>query len=135
MNLVSVYRVREAPQILYELLKSRDPSVNISHKKLPTWDQHKKFIKSSPYKAWYLIDIDGLYVGSVYLTNNDEIGIFLFPNHQNKGHGAAAAIRMLIDKHPRPRYLANIAPFNEAYIEMFKKLGFKPLQHTYEKLS
>ena len=29
---------------LYELLKNKDPNSNISHKKMPTYDEHVKFV-------------------------------------------------------------------------------------------
>ena len=43
---------------LYELLAERDPVANISHREMPTFDQHRKFVDSRPYKAWYLIHSD-----------------------------------------------------------------------------
>ena len=33
---------------LYELLKSRDPRTNISHKSMPSFEEHIKFVKSKP---------------------------------------------------------------------------------------
>ena len=36
-------------KFLFDLLKERNPRVNISHKKMPTYNQHRKFIKSKPY--------------------------------------------------------------------------------------
>ena len=42
-------------EFLYDLLKERDPKSNISHKKMPTFLQHKKFIKSGPYSKWYIV--------------------------------------------------------------------------------
>ena len=46
---------------LFDLLKERDSYVNISHKKMPTYASHLKFITSKPYKKWYIIfSLDGL---------------------------------------------------------------------------
>ncbi len=36
-------------KFLYELLENRDSRANISHKKMPTYRQHVKFVKSKPY--------------------------------------------------------------------------------------
>lgn len=131
MKLVSVYRTKSAPKLLYELLKSRDESVNISHKTMPSYASHCRFIKKCPYPHWYLIEINGIFVGSIYLSYDNEIGIFLFPDEQKKGYGAKA-VQALLKKCGSRRYFANIAPTNKASARMFKKLGFRLIQHTYE---
>ena len=50
---------------------------------------------------------------------------------QRKGIGKKA-IKLLMKKNPRSRYLANVAPNNKKHQEFFKKLGFNGLQYTYE---
>src|SRR5690349_19140925 len=110
MKLVSIYRARrEAQKILYTLLQERDKTINISHQRMPTWDEHKKFIASKPYQAWYLIQCGGLKVGSIYLTRSYEIGIHILRKHQKKGY-APEAIDKLINMYGPHRYLANINP-------------------------
>lgn len=132
MKLVSVYEVA-ADAVLYQLLQERPASANISHKAIPSWEEHKRFLESHPYTAWYLVmksetSLDVL--GSIYLTRDNEIGIFLFKKHQGRGH-ARQAIRALMKLHPRERYLANIALGNESSLGLFKKLGFVHIQNTY----
>ena len=129
MQLVDVYKHPEAPRILFELLRERTPEQSISHKGMPTWDKHCLFISSHPYVAWYLITVDDV-VGSVYLTLKDEIGIFIFNEYHSKGYGSQA-IKLLMEKHPRDRYLANMNPENYKSSGMFMKLGFKHIQDTY----
>ena len=41
---------------LYKLLKDRDPKENISHKAMPSYKEHIKFVKSKPYQKWYIIE-------------------------------------------------------------------------------
>ena len=36
-------------EFLFDLLEERDSTANISHKKMPTYNSHIKFIKSKPY--------------------------------------------------------------------------------------
>ena len=60
---------------LYEHLKKKDPSTNISHKKMPSYDEHVEFVMSKPYTNWYIIECDKKNVGSIYLSKQDEIGI------------------------------------------------------------
>ena len=59
---------------LYELLKNKDPNSNISHKKMPTYDEHVKFVLSKPYTNWYIIECDKKNAGAIYLSKQDEIG-------------------------------------------------------------
>ena len=42
-------------RFLYDLLKERTSSTNISHKKMPTYKEHVKFVNSKPYAKWYVI--------------------------------------------------------------------------------
>jgi hypothetical protein len=116
-------------KFLYELLENRDPLVNISHKKLPTFSEHIKFVKSKPYSKWYIILQNDKRIGSIYLSKNDEIGIFL--NNKRKGIGKEA-LELIIQKNPRNRYLANISPKNKKSIKFFKNQKFKLIQYTYE---
>ena len=48
-------RPSDDTKFLFEFLKDRDSRVNISHKKMPTYASHVKFIESKPYKKWYII--------------------------------------------------------------------------------
>ena len=118
-------------QFLYNLLEERKPVTYISHKKMPTYEEHVNFVKSSPYSKWYIIEVDGERAGSIYLTKQNEIGIFLNEGLQEKGIGSNA-LNVLIGKNPDLRYLANINPENKKSIEFFKKLGFTLIQYTYE---
>ena len=116
---------------LYELLKERDPRANISHKKMPSFVQHVKFVLSKPYAKWYVIVECENRIGSIYLTKDNEIGIFLKKNLQCKGIGVKV-LKLLMENNPRDRYLANVNPKNKKSIQFFKNNGFKLIQHTYE---
>ncbi len=118
-------------RFLFNLLKERDPQTNISHKKMPTYSQHEKFVKSKPYKKWYIIKSQSNKVGSIYLSEQDEIGIFLKKDVQGKNIGNQA-LEILMKKSPKQRYLANVNPNNSKSISFFEKNGFKLIQYTYE---
>jgi RimJ/RimL family protein N-acetyltransferase len=116
---------------LYELLKERKASSNISHKEMPTFEQHCSYVESRPHKEWYLIYADGQVAGQVYVTEKNEIGIQIFSAFHRRGY-ATEAVRNLIKNHKKgEQLLANINPKNKASIAFFKKLGFKIVQHTY----
>ena len=119
-------------KFLFDLLKDRDHHINISHKKIPTYEEHIKFIKSKPYSKWYIIFKSKQKIGSIYLSKNDEIGIFVSKKFQGKNIGNYA-LSGLIKKNPRKRFLANVNPKNKKSISFFKKNGFKLIQYTFEK--
>jgi RimJ/RimL family protein N-acetyltransferase len=71
-------------------------------------------------------------VGHTYLSKSDEIGVFVTKSFHSMGIGRKA-VEDLMRLHKRERYLANINPVNFISQEMFKKLGFKQIQFTFEK--
>ena len=131
MRLIDVYTRHDAPAVLYMLLSERTPDQSISHVKMPSEDAHLKFFRSKPYLDWCLIEDDQRIVGSVYLTKNREIGIFIFKKYGQSGYGAKA-VQLLIQKWPG-RVLANANPRNEASRALFISLGFRELQVTFVK--
>jgi len=118
-------------RFLYNLLKERDPLANISHKKMPTYSEHISFISSKPYLKWYIIMYGSKKVGSIYLSRQNEIGIFIKKNFQNNQIGRFA-LELLIKKNPKKRYLANVNPNNKTSINFFKNHKFKLIQYTFE---
>lgn len=129
---LSLRRVNETDlRFLFNFLKERDPDTNISHKKMPSFTEHKQFVKSKPYSYWYVIELARKKIGTIYLSKNNEIGIFIKMEYQNKGI-ATKALKLLITKHPRKRFLANVNPKNKFSAKFFKNNNFKLIQHTYE---
>jgi RimJ/RimL family protein N-acetyltransferase len=119
-------------KFLFDLLKQREGIVNISHKSLPTWEEHVEFIKNNTYQSWDIIWVDNVRIGNIYLTDRDEIGIFLDRKFQRNGHGSIA-INEFMKKNGKKRYLANINPTNYKSIQFFGKHGFIHIQNTYHK--
>ena len=118
-------------RFLYNQLKERDPKINISHKKMPSYSEHTKFVLSKPYSKWYIIYYKNRKVGNVYLSKMNEIGIFILNTIKVKGLGSLV-LEQVLKKNPKTRYLANVNPKNIKSAEFFKKNGFKLIQHTYE---
>ena len=85
-NLVKLKEVTEEnADFLYEMLKERDSTINVTHKELPSFNKHLEFIKSNPYDAWYIIEIESKQVGHIWLDNVDRIG--WFTKKEFKGFG------------------------------------------------
>ena len=118
-------------RFLYNLLMERDARANISHKKIPTYNQHVSFVSAKPYSKWYVILYDTNEAGSIYLTSQNEIGIFIKKSFQSMQLGNIA-LRKMIQKNPKKRYLANVNPQNKKSMRFFKNNGFKLIQYTFE---
>lgn len=146
VRLVNVYRsggIRPgAIEFLYRLLEERPRVANISHGTMPTLGQHRRFVRSRPYRAWYVVETAALgeRVGSVSVTTRNEIGIAILKAHQRRDY-ARAALRELVAKVSplkgvrsvrRGKFIANVAPGNRRAHELFKGLGARPVQVTYE---
>ena len=150
IKLVDVYteiaETRVATHFLYELLKERqdDKAINISHAKLPTFEEHTRFVDSRTYAEWFLIyeewgNVEMGPIGAIYLTKpprpsvvGNEIGIHILKDYCGKGFGKTA-ICLLMNRHPGMTFHANINPHNFRSIDVFEGLGFELCQLTYRK--
>ncbi len=136
MRLVEV-RVNLDCEVLYELLHERTPEQSISHKAMPTTAEHEKFVASRPYFAWYLIWVKSWSrmvlpkaVGSIYLSNQREVGVSIYNDFKSKGYGTEA-IKKLMELHPG-KFFFNINPMNySGRVFLQEQFGAKLIQHTY----
>tara|TARA_B110000014_G_C20125674_1_gene599393 strand:- start:1290 stop:1691 length:402 start_codon:yes stop_codon:yes gene_type:complete len=119
-------------KFLHELLEQREGRINISHKTIPTWNEHLEFVKNHDYLSWDIILVNNEKVGNIYLTNRNEIGIFIHKKFQSLGYGSDALVQFM-KKNGKKRYLANINPTNYKSIQFFGKHGFTHVQNTYHK--
>ena len=132
MTLIDVYDdTMTNAVLLWQLLAERTPEQSISHRDMPTADRHAAFVRSRPYRHWYVIEDAGSLVGACYITHQDEIGIGILHAHKRQGHGRAAVLE-LMRRHPG-RLLANINPANAASRSLFEGLGFGLVQVTYAR--
>lgn len=126
------HKLQAQALFLYDLLKERDPVANISHRELPPFWKHLEFINSRPYAVWNIIELDGgMQIGSVYLTRNDEIGLFITKLMQGCHHGRKA-LALFMDQNPRPKFYANVAPGNTKSQSFFHSAGFRCVQYVYQ---
>lgn len=139
-----------AMEFLYDLMKERDPEINISHSTLPTFEQHRQFVTRRPYRFWYLIGQpvstaragEDVWIGYISATHNNEIGIVIRKPYRSRGYGPAAILKFMAVHRPLPAvpaersgyWLANIAPENTHSQHMFGRLGFTKIQSTYARL-
>lgn len=140
MRFVHVETHHLAEEITWQLLCARPAEANISHKGLPTREEHARYLKRHPYRAWYLIfNREEQCVGALSLTYANEIGIAILPEHQRKGYAREAIKQIIRTFPPLPAvpgkvaqgYVANINPANKASIDLFTSLGGVHIQNTY----
>ncbi len=134
------YATPGASQVLWDLMLERteEHEVNISFS-MPSREEHEAFFKHSPYALWYLVENGGDWVGYVYTSWDNEVGLWLFREHRGKGYGPQILKKLLDEVSPLPgvpgkrpsHFVANIHPLNERSIHLFQSFGFKHIQNTY----
>jgi RimJ/RimL family protein N-acetyltransferase len=130
VKLHDLYSHKELWHIPFNLLRERESYQSISHKSMPTWDEHCAYVQSRPHPHWYFFHATGGYpAGCVYLSAMREVGVGVLRLHRGQGLGEAAVVE-LMRLHPG-RFLANLNPANEPSARLFRNLGFNLIQHTY----
>lgn len=130
IRFVSVYGVPGHLDLLRRLLIQRPKYMNISHRRVPTPQDHRRFVRSKPYRQWSFVRVDGRIAGAIYLSKLNEIGFFLFRAHRGKGL-EAEILRTYLTRMRGRRLLANVSVNNPSYARLFRGLGFRPIQNTY----
>lgn len=126
--------------ILYELLKLR--SHTISHFGNPTFAEHSDFVRKNPYRAWYLLRLKDTYVGTIYVTVENTLGInILDPYLEYCLQPVVDKTMSELDPLPEMRsvragYFSINVPFsNKVMAAKLEAMGFMASQTTYKKYS
>jgi len=120
---------------LYYLLATRSPAACISHRALPTWDQHLAYLEkiSNEWPAVKMVcenhSSSPVPVGYYYLTPMYEIGIH---TERGKERYHREILEHIMRVHKGKRLLANVAPSNEFHHQLYRGAGFRLVQETYE---
>ena len=122
-------------RILFVILAKK--KFNISHICLPTYHQHKKFVENHPYRFWYLIKNEQKYIGAIYVTFENVIGINTIISSKEL---YINAIKALINSHKpleeiksvrNKFFVINVNPKNKILIEAINIIGLCHIQNTY----
>lgn len=121
---------------LYKLLNKRDH--NISHKQRVAFENHESFVHNHPYRAWFLIKLETVILGSFYISNENTIGINI-ENYADEN--LVSAIFFYIKKNFQPlspiasvrggEFTINISPSNHLLSKTLKNLGAELAQKTF----
>ena len=121
---------------LYFLLSKR--KFSISHKKRPTLREHRDFVfKKNQYVVWYLLYKDKNLAGSVYINEDNSIGINLLEiniydlkkiiNYIKKKHKPLPLIKSLRSG----EYFINVASADSKLIKILKQIKLMEIQRTF----
>jgi L-amino acid N-acyltransferase YncA len=136
----SIYKFKKVSSddssLLYNLLKKR--KFKISHQNLPSLKLHLSFIKSNPYRFWYLIYYKNLPIGTFYIQNDNSIGL----NIIDPSNKLIKKSILYIKQHfkPKPPIASKVPPyfyFNASFedlklIRLFKFNDLIPLQISFK---
>lgn len=126
---------KEQIVVLYDLLDKRKH--NISHQSIPSFEDHAEFTKNHPYRAWYLVKSDDLYIGSIYVAKNNSIGISVISNEKQT---LAVALNFIFNKYKPlkeikslrpPDFYINVPASNKRLAGFLEKFGAIKIQTSY----
>ena len=121
---------------LYKLLSLRDHF--ISHSKMPSYDEHKKFVLNNPYNNWYLINNKDKRLGTFYTKADNSIGINLIENNKEIVIKILDFIKLNLKPKPNqpsvvtPYFYINIPISNIKLRNIFEELDTKSIQISYK---
>ena len=127
----------ENADFLYDLLSKR--KFNISHSKLPTYEEHFKFIESNPYYAWYIVTLNNQKIGSVYINRDNSIGLNLLEDHKENYEEIILQIENFIKPQKEIKSFRskniffNINPNDKYFISILEKLDYVVSKISYRK--
>jgi RimJ/RimL family protein N-acetyltransferase len=119
---------------LYELLQQREH--NVSHCKVPTFSDHSRFVKSKPYRGWFLVYNASHCIGSVYIKNDNSIALNLKQSNvdfvaQCINHITLNfALNKPVSSYVTDYFTVNVAINNKMLVESLAKVGWLPVQKT-----
>ena len=125
--------------LAWRLLSERPFEANISHQEMPTRAEHAAYVRSHPYRAWLVIWVRDVAVGTIAVTKQNEIAIAILKEHQRKGYAKEAikeVLELFSPLHEIPgvrpaHFVANVAPGNLPSHALFTGLGAKLVSMTY----
>lgn len=121
---------------LYDLLNEREHT--ISHKVVPSFEDHAQFVNTNPYRAWYLILVGDNAAGTFYVSNENTVGIN-FALNGDETIVSKICSYILAEYAPLPEiksvrgpaFAINVAPDNAFLISTLERLNKKVLQISY----
>ena len=126
----------EQIDLLFRLLVER--SHVISRNTDVSFEEHRAFVLSHPYRDWFLVKFEGDFIGSIYISNENTVGINI-SNSENEA--VVGAIVGFVKGHYQPLdaipsvraavFSVNVPPTNTGLVTTLSNLGATLAQHTF----
>jgi len=133
---LKVKKTSDHIDVLYQILKVRKHF--ISNKRIPNYKEHSEFVKNHPYRHWFLLKKNKKFIGSIYITSLNTIGLDTYSIKENMIESIFLRLFSKIKPLPeiksiRPKsFSINISPSNRKLAVIIKNIGGKKIQSTYE---
>ncbi len=124
-------------KFLYELLASRKYS--ISHQEMPDYDNHQEFVRNNPYIYWAIIYYKDIKVGSLYINDDNSLGLHILEDYHNLGEVIISNIESILKpqdeiKSKRSKEFSFNIPPNDSFMrDLLVKCGYSIKQVSYQK--
>ena len=121
----------------YKLYKSRPKYHLISANKKLKYLEHAKFVRKNPYRKWFIIKFKNNYIGTIYLTFENNIGYFILDKYTKYSKKIFNRIFDKIIPLPKKlsinqnRFTINISSNNKKYQKIINNIGGKIIQKTF----
>ena len=122
--------------LLYNQLEER--SHNISHKVLPSYEEHKDFVKNNPYRAWFIVRQESTFIGNIYIQFDNSVGLNLGENITS--YQIQKILSLICSKLPplesvpsfrRGSYFVNVPSSNISLQKKLNLIKCKEIQRAY----
>ena len=125
-------------KFLYELLKSR--KFSISHEEMPSYEEHREFVINNPYFKWYIIKLEKVSIGSLYINFDNSVSIKILDKFINYLDEIVSEFHLNFkpqDPIKSIRYkdfFFNLNPKDEYMINTLKKHGYILSQLSFKRI-
>ena len=123
---------------LFEIFQKRKKNDRISSFINLSYEEHCRFINEHPYRYWFLVKKTDRYIGTLYISNENCIGIHLLQRYQN--YFELLINQVLETYEPLPavpsvrssNFIVNISPNNNQLETILQKMGANCIQKTFK---
>jgi|TARA_B100002003_G_C14137467_1_gene547096 hypothetical protein len=136
MNFELVIPTSAQIETLYTQLKNRSHS--ISHKSVPSFDEHTEFVQNHPYRKWIIVKDTEIAIGNVYIQYNNSIGLNVDSlvsceqiNKILKGIYASHSPLPAVPSLRFGEFFLNVASDNKMLQKKLSSLGFSEVERTF----
>lgn len=136
ITLKEVKKSDEDIEALFYLIKQRG-SHAISHKSVPAFSDHAKFVKNHPYRHWFIVLNDAAPIGSIYIGTENCLGIFLLNWRLDVLEAVLEKITTTYNPLPpvpsvrTKGYFINVSPYNKELLSLIDQLELKLIQKSF----